>query len=222
MKEEFLHILKQGLQALSIRASEDLTEKYLLYYRELRRWNRAYNITGLKSEREIAINLFLDSLLYLKVLPPGNIKALDVGTGGGFPGLVLKIIRPEINMTLLEPSRKRTAFLNHLIRRLNIEGVTVVQKTLEEYTRLVRDVCFDLIFTKVFFKTPDFLTKTADLVSEGSLLVLSKGPAYKAELVETTRKLGPKIKDYSIETVSLKIPLTDIIRNLIIVRVLRE
>jgi 16S rRNA (guanine527-N7)-methyltransferase len=90
---------------------------------ELKKWNRAYNLTGLKTDEDIIVKHFLDSLLYIKALPDRKLKLADAGTGAGFPGIPIKIIRPEINITLIESSRKKSAFLRHLLRELNYRAI---------------------------------------------------------------------------------------------------
>ncbi|MEW6215889.1 MAG: 16S rRNA (guanine(527)-N(7))-methyltransferase RsmG, partial [Nitrospirota bacterium] len=94
---------------------------FMTYLSELKRWNKAYNLTSLSKDEDIIIKHFLDSLLYLKAIPDGEIKIADVGSGAGFPGIPLKIIRPEIEMYLIEPSRKKSAFLRHIIRQVGLK-----------------------------------------------------------------------------------------------------
>jgi len=82
--EDFLDILTAGLQELGIEPDKDILNKYALYHRELRTWSKAYNITGLKDDRAMAIRLFLDSLLYLQVFPEPS-----QGSGLGIPGYLM-------------------------------------------------------------------------------------------------------------------------------------
>lgn len=104
-----------------------------VYLSELRRWATRVNLTGLRSEEAIVREGFLRSLAYGAALEPALlIKAIDVGSGAGFPGLVLKIGHPDIDMLLLEPKRKRAAFLRSIIRRLELPGVRCIQARVEE------------------------------------------------------------------------------------------
>ena len=82
----------------------------MTYLSELKKWNRAYNLTGLAKDEDIIIKHFLDSLLYLKAIPQGALQVADIGTGAGFPGIPITIIRPEIEMYLIEPSGKKVRF----------------------------------------------------------------------------------------------------------------
>jgi len=202
---------------MGMEPEEETLNSYALYHRELRRWSKAYNITGLKDDRDMAVRLFLDSLLYLKAFPalPGNPQVLDVGSGGGFPGVVLKIARPELSISLLEPSWKRAGFLRHICRALHLSGVTVMEETLEEHVRNSGGTTYDVIVTRALFRTYEFIKKTEGIVSRGSVLILGKGPAYSEEIREVRSRLGDRIKDFRIETIAFKLPLTGMERYFI-------
>lgn len=210
MPETFLHTLKRGVKELDISLNKGALNKYLLYYNELKIWSRAYNITGLEDDRDIAVLLFLDSLLYLKALPEykdNPIRVLDVGSGGGFPGIVLKIAAPGVDLSLIEPSWKRVAFLRHTVKKIQIHDVTIIQSTLEEYAKNEGKRVYDVIVTKALFRVYEFIKKTEKLTAGGSILVLSKGPAYRQELDELYSRLGKRIDRYYIETIPLQLPL---------------
>ncbi len=128
-----------GLQ-LGIPLSPHTVARLVLYLQELVRWNAKVNLTGLIAERDIISKHFLDSLAACKVITPdpGLIqpgpgrRVLDIGTGAGFPGLVLKLQEPDLAVTLLEPSQKKAAFLHHMIGLLGLSGVTVLIQRLEQ------------------------------------------------------------------------------------------
>src|SRR2546427_823194 len=125
--------MEGGLQ-LGVPMTPHTVARLVLYLQELVRWNAKVNLTGLAEEADIIPKHFLDSLAACKVLKvgPGLIqpgpgrRVLDVGTGAGFPGLVLKLYDPELAVTLLEPSQKKAAFLHHMIGLLGVTGVSVV------------------------------------------------------------------------------------------------
>lgn len=93
-------------------------------------WNRVHSLTGYRNPEAIAENLFLDSLLFLSLfpdpLPAPAVRVLDLGSGPGIPGIPVKIVKPEYEMTLIEARRKRTSFLSALVRGLELTGVTVL------------------------------------------------------------------------------------------------
>ncbi len=215
MKADFLTILREGLKEMALSLPDRVLRDYALYQRELKNWSRAYNITGFKSERDMAIGLFLDSLLYLKASPElsrGSPRVADVGSGGGFPGLVLKIARPGMDLTLIEASWKKAAFLRHMTGKLGLQGVTVLQGRLEDYARGGKAGVFDILLTRALFRTVDFIRKTEGITSPGSILILGKGPGYREELKEVYAWAGTRAREFRLETVALALPLTDIKR----------
>jgi len=182
----------------------------MTYLTELKKWNKAYNLTGLKNDEDIIIKHFLDSLLYLKVMPDGEIKVADVGSGAGFPGIPIKIIRPEIGMYLIESSGKKSAFLRHIIRELELKKIEVIEKRIEEIkVNQELSLPVDIAVTRALFSIKDFIKKASHIVKQGGILILNKGPKVKEEL-----KI---IKDIKYEIVTVNLPLSDIKRNIVIV-----
>jgi 16S rRNA (guanine527-N7)-methyltransferase len=210
MHDERLNdLLKNGLIELGFMPSEVQTDAFMTYLSELKKWNKAYNLTGLKEDKDIIINHFLDSLLYLKALPEGEIKIADIGSGAGFPGLPIKIIKPEIKMYLIEPSRKKTAFLRHITRELGLEKTEVIEKRIEEI-RLNQGLheFVDVAVTRALFSIKDFIKKASHIVKEDGILILSKGPKVDEEL--------KKLKNVKYEMLPVNLPFSDIKRYLII------
>src|SRR5437870_13663320 len=132
-------LMEGGLQ-LGVPLSPHTVARLVLYLQELVRWNAKVNLTGLTEEADIIPTHFLDSLAACKVIKvgagliqpgPGR-RVLDVGTGPGFPGLVLKLYDPELAVTLLEPSQKQAAFHHHMIGLLGETGVSVVIVRIED------------------------------------------------------------------------------------------
>jgi 16S rRNA (guanine527-N7)-methyltransferase len=124
-----------GIQRLGLTISDDSIGKLLLYCGELQKWNRKINLIARETTAaEIVEKHFLDSLALLPLLDlHGGPEAslLDVGSGAGFPGLVLAAVRPQLRVTLLEPRQKRTAFLRHITRTLGLSNVQVREERLE-------------------------------------------------------------------------------------------
>ena len=109
-----------------------VAEKVEVYLSLLEQWNRKVNLTGFETRVEMLRELFAESFLAGRLLSKEDGPLLDVGSGAGFPGMALKIYRPELCVYLLEPRRKRASFLETVRRRLALEGVTVICKRLEE------------------------------------------------------------------------------------------
>lgn len=102
-------------------------EQFRRYLDLIVSWNRVHRLTGLQGEARIARELFEDSLLFLRVLPPHPIAVIDLGTGVGIPGVPLRIVRPDISLTLVESKRKCVSFLTTLCRELGLSDVKVLE-----------------------------------------------------------------------------------------------
>ena len=153
----------------------------MTYLRELKKWNRVHNLTGLKTDSDIIIRHFFDSLLYTKVLPEGKIRLADAGTGAGLPGIPIKIARPDTHVVLIEPARKKTAFLRHVIRILNLSDITVLPNRLEHLGK-GHAGRYHVIVTRAVFSLRELLESACPYAVEGGRIVVSKGPKVFDEL----------------------------------------
>ena len=129
-------LLVAGAAELELHLSDQVIAQLIVYATELISWNRKINLTGITDPQEIIVKHFLDSLVCTKVLQRRSNEALlDVGSGAGFPGLPVKILYPEVSLTLLEPSGKKTAFLHHIIGTLGLEDALVVSKRVQDFSQ---------------------------------------------------------------------------------------
>jgi 16S rRNA (guanine527-N7)-methyltransferase len=201
-------LLRDGIIELGFTPSKKQLNAFMTYLSELKKWNKAYNLTGLQKDEDIIIKHFLDSLLYLKAIPNGEIRIADIGSGAGFPGVPIKILRPEIEMFLIEPSRKKSAFLNHIIRQLKLKRIEVIEKRIEEI-KVGRELPFsvDAAVTRALFSIKDFIKKATSIVREGGILILNKGPKVQEEL--------KVLKNREYEVITIKLPLSDIKRHIV-------
>lgn len=196
-------ILKKGLAELSLTHSRAQIKGFMTYLSDLKKWSKAYNLTGLKTDEEIIVKHFLDSLLYLEALPEGEISMMDVGSGAGFPGIPIKIMRPEIFVYLVEPSRKKASFLVHIIKTLGLDKIEVMEKRIEE----VKSLSVDVALTRALFSIVEFYKKASPLVREGGRMILNKGPKVNEELKKT--------KNIKYELFPLKLPCSNMKRFMI-------
>ncbi|KAF0184552.1 MAG: 16S rRNA (guanine527-N7)-methyltransferase [Nitrospirae bacterium] len=199
-------LLTGGLSELGIAADEKIVDALLFYLSELKRWNKAYNLTAITDDKEIVAKHFLDSLLYLKALPETARNLCDVGSGAGFPGLPMALVRLDLPVTLIEPSRKRCAFLRNLSKRLALQNVDVIEAAAEE----VGELRFDAVLTRATFSVAELIRKAGHLLAARGVFILSKGEKAKEELLQVP-------DGFQVKTLSLMLPGTDIVRTLIIV-----
>jgi len=198
-------LLRKGLKILEIPFTEDHIKQFLIYLSELKKWNKAYNLTALKTDADIVIKHFLDSLLFLKVLPPYVKRIADVGTGAGFPGIPIQIIRPDIEIVLIEPVQKKALFLEHMQRLLNMNSMKIMNIRVED----VRDLLVDAAVTRALFSVGEFINKADRLLEERGVLILSKGPKLEDEL--------RGVEAYAIKREDIMLPFEKSIRHLVIV-----
>ena len=126
-------VLLEGAAEFGIGLTARQVSELTVYAHELIAWNSKINLTAIRHPDQIAVKHFVDSLVCSQAImtPPGH-ALLDIGTGAGFPGLPLKILYPELDLILLEPSQKKTAFLRHLIGTLDLKRATVLPKRIQD------------------------------------------------------------------------------------------
>lgn len=208
-------LLRQGLDRLDISYGEIQINSFITYLAELKKWNRAYNLTALKTDNDIIIKHFLDSLLYLRAIPKDITRAADAGTGAGFPGIPINIIRPDIEMVLVEPVRKKAGFLRHIIRQLKLSSVFVIEDRIEN---LGNDHLgqYDVIVTRATFSITRFLDSACPYIKKNGLLILSKGPKLSEELkaLEASYCPGDVVKNI----IPVHLPFSEAERKIVVLR----
>ena len=115
----------------NIELTDEMIEQFFLYKELLQEWNEKINLTAITEEKEILIKHFIDSLTIAKHIPQ-NAKIIDVGTGAGFPGIPVKIFRPDVEVVLLDSLNKRINFLNEIIEKCNLKGIKTIHGRAEE------------------------------------------------------------------------------------------
>lgn len=135
----------EELNLLGINVTKDKLDKLEKYYNLLIEYNKVMNLTGITDHDEVYLKHFYDSLTLAKVVDLNNYKTLcDIGTGAGFPGIVLKIFYPNLKITLIDSLNKRIVFLNKVIEELGLEGIIAIHSRIEEYGIKNRDL-FDIV-----------------------------------------------------------------------------
>ena len=146
----------------------------MIFLNQLLAWNKKINLTAITSEREIIDKHFLDSLAGLKAITGGSeTTLLDIGSGAGFPGLPLKIVRPSMRVTLLEASQKKSAFLHHLCGALHLSEMTVLNQRVEDLWKSEKR--YDWVVARAFAKPEIAIAKAVGLLSGNGRLVLYQG-----------------------------------------------
>lgn len=163
-------ILDQGIARLNLGLDEAVRQKLLAYLAMMVKWNKVYNLTAIRDPEQMVIHHLLDSLAVLPHLQAE--RWLDVGCGGGLPGLVMAIARPEWQITLMDSNSKKTSFVRQAIIELELQNAQVCCARVEEFEVNVK---FDGIISRAFTELGDFLRITRHLLAEGGCWVAMKG-----------------------------------------------
>ncbi len=175
-QESSLSVLLQESSAeIGVPLNNDHVQLFMVYLQQLQTWNRSFNLTRITVNEEIVIKHFVDSLAALKALDiEAGSQLLDVGTGAGFPGIPLKIVRSDLHITLLEPARKKSSFLHFVVGLLRLEKVDIFDDTLDRFIRAHKvEKSFDYITTRALNTELIFLEGTKVVRQGGKAIVYS-------------------------------------------------
>ena len=162
--------LDAGLAGLKLALPVTAREKLLAYLALLYKWNRTYSLTALRDETKAVSHHLIDSLAILPFVPPGNL--LDVGSGGGMPGIPLAITRPELAVTLIDSNAKKTAFLKQVAIELALPNITVHCGRVEQYHPAAG---FAAITSRAFAELANFVGLSAHLLAADGVWLAMKG-----------------------------------------------
>ncbi|SEO29230.1 16S rRNA m(7)G-527 methyltransferase [Duganella sp. CF517] len=170
-------VLKQGIKDLKLDLAEDQVEKLLDYLALLNKWNSVYNLTSVRDPMQMVTLHLLDSLAAVSAFADAK-NVLDVGAGGGLPGMVLAISRPDMKVSMIDTVHKKTAFLNQVKAELGLSNVTVYTKRVEQLEVKTK---FDVITSRAFADLSDFVNWSGHLLQEGGRFIALKGTAPEEE-----------------------------------------
>lgn len=201
-------ILKEGFARLGIDTDAQAYDRLETYYRLLDERNRVMNLTAIEGEENVARLHFLDCAALLKFADFAGKRVIDVGTGAGFPGLVLKILRPDISITLLDSLNKRVDFLRDTCSALGLDGVECVHARAEEIAPERRE-SYDICVSRAVARLNMLSELCIPYVKRGGVFLAMKGPDCADEVNEAKaayKKLGAAEPEISL----CDIPGTDI------------
>lgn len=216
MRDDAERTFQEGLHQLGLALSEGQREQFVRYCEELLDWNTRVNLTAIKNPGEVQIKHFLDSLSLLLVYDRPAAHLFDIGTGAGFPGLALKIVRPQWQVVLLEATGKKVTFLRHVIDTLHLTGVEAVHGRAEELAHKSQyRASFDVVTARAVAALPTLLEYSAPFCRVGGDIVLLKKGDISGELAQGQRaakQLGASFK----EDVLVTLPGLDDNRRLLV------
>ncbi|MFK7829842.1 MAG: 16S rRNA (guanine(527)-N(7))-methyltransferase RsmG [Congregibacter sp.] len=199
--------LRNGLAGLNISLNDHQQQQLLDFLALLERWNRRINLTAVRKPSDMVTRHLLDSLSLMPYLQ--GARYIDVGTGGGLPGLPLAIANPSKHFTLLDSNGKKTRFLIHVKTQLKLDNVDVVQARVETYEA---DPLFDAVLSRAFTSLDAMIDQCEHLISECGELLAMKAQQSQAEL----DALKKRVKDLAV--IPLSVPYLEEKRCLVRLR----
>ncbi len=175
-REKLMQVLSDGIDEMDLPLWAAQREQLMDYLALMVKWNGVYNLTSLRDPAQMVTHHLLDSLAAVAAFVDAK-NVLDVGAGGGLPGIVLAIARPDVQVSLIDTVHKKTAFLTQVKAELGLKNVTV-------YTMKVQELQagpFDVITSRAFADLSDFVNWSGHLLAEGGQFIALKGTAPAAE-----------------------------------------
>lgn len=216
-KEEFKKVLYEKVKQIGIELKEEQLEKFYLYMNILLEWNEKINLTAITNEEEIILKHFVDSLTINKYIEEGK-SIIDVGTGAGFPGIPIKILREDLKVTLLDSLNKRINFLNEVIEKLDLKNIECIHGRAEEFgkNKNYREK-YDFATSRAVANMSTLSEYLIPFVKVGGKVLAMKGDKAEEELEDAKKAiklLGGKVENID----NFYLPDSDIKRNIIIIK----
>ncbi len=181
-------ILKENL---NLRLSPAQTRSFTQYEQLLLEWNEKFNLTSIRDPEEVRIKHFYDSLTCLDMLPQERFSLIDVGSGAGFPGIPIKIVRPDIRLVLLDSVGKKVDFCRVVIHELALEGVEILHERAEILGQIAgKRESFDVVTARALAALPLLLEYLLPLARVGGFVLAQKGSDPQAEVMQAKRALS--------------------------------
>ncbi|MDY6952853.1 MAG: 16S rRNA (guanine(527)-N(7))-methyltransferase RsmG [Thermodesulfobacteriota bacterium] len=212
--EDFPRSLDQGARAMGVSLKPSHIRQFGVHAKELFEWNRVANLTAITEVREVAEKLFLDCLPLVSMVPT-EARVLDIGSGGGFPGLPLKVMRPDLDVHLVDASRKKASFLKHVIRTLGLKNMEARHIRTEALAKEVKAMGtpYDVIVSKAAFNLERLVDHALPLLDAKGMIIAMKGMNVEEELKGARKKI--KAADLAAQVKGYRLPQLGIERSLV-------
>lgn len=204
------------VEKLNISVTKENLASLAKYKDLLVEYNKKFNLTAIKSDEEIYLKHFYDSLTLIKAYSlNGNLKLLDIGTGAGFPGIVLRIFYPDLELTLLDSNHKKIAFLEVVIKELNLKNVTCINSRAENLPKTYREY-FDIVTSRAVAHLRILLELSIPYLKVGGKLIAMKG--LSEEEIKESAKILEKLDSTIVDTIKFNLPIEGSNRSLVIIQ----
>ncbi len=220
-KEQFELLMKEYSEELDIMFNDKQIEQFFEYMNLLLEWNKNINLTAITEPKDIIIKHFIDSITINKYVKKDK-NIVDIGTGAGFPGIPLKIIRPDLKVVLVDSLNKRITFLNEVIKKLKLQDIYAVHSRVEEFgkNKKYREK-FDYVTSRAVANLAVLSEYMIPLNNIGGKCLCMKGSNINDEINDSKNAI--KILGGEIEKVDeFNLPNSDMKRNIVIIKKVKD
>lgn len=220
---KYFDIMNSACSDVGLSMDKETYEKFINYKDLIKFWNEKINLTAITEDEQIIKKHFIDCIKIFKFSPLKEAKSIiDVGTGAGFPGIPIKIVKPDVNMILLDSLNKRINFLNEVVNKINLKDITTIHGRAEDFSRKseYREKC-DASVSRAVANLAVLSELCIPYVRVGGYFVAMKGPSVEDEIKEGKNAvsiLGGKIED----VINIEIEGSDLNHNLVIIKKVKE
>ncbi|MDU4891459.1 MAG: 16S rRNA (guanine(527)-N(7))-methyltransferase RsmG [Clostridium sp.] len=220
---EYFDMLNEACQSMGLSFDEEKYNKFIKYKDLIKEWNEKINLTAITDDEEIIKKHFIDSIKVFNCDYVKNAKSIiDIGTGGGFPGIPMRIVKEDSKMVLLDSLNKRINFLNEVINDLNLSNIKTIHGRAEDFAQTAEyRQRFDLAVSRAVANLTVLLEFCLPYVKVGGYFVALKGPAIEEEIKAAEgalKALGGKIE----KIIEVDIEGSDLKHNLLVVKKIKD
>ncbi len=216
-KNDFIKYCRE----LGIVVTSEMMDKLNTYYELLTSWNEKFNLTTIIKAEDVYLKHFYDSLCIVKtgLINNENIKLCDFGTGAGFPGIVLKIVFPNIDTTLIESNGKKCMFLENVVNTLNLKDIKVINERTEVYAKDNREL-FDIVTCRAVSSLKIITELSVPMLKINGYFIPLKGKV--EDEIKESEFILKELDSYLKEIISYNLPIESSVRNIIVIKKLKE
>ena len=203
--EQWKKLIEDEAKTLDIHIDRKITNQFSIHATELIKWNRKKNLTTITDPVEVAVKHFLDSIIPVSVMPEYG-RLLDIGSGGGFPGIPIKIMIPTLSVTLIDASRKKVSFLKHVIRNIKLNKIDAHHIRAEDLAnkRTFKNR-FDIVVCRALSSLDKIVSQALPLLAKDGIIVAMKGKISESEMESAGKyNLSFAVKKYKLQFLELE------------------
>lgn len=218
--EEFKKVFLEEAKKIDISLDEEQLNKFYLYMKGIIDWNEKINVTAITDEKMFIVKHFIDSLTVNRFVGDKQ-KLIDIGTGAGFPGIPIKILNPDIKVTLIDSVNKKLNVIRDLSEKINLENLEIIHTRAEDLANNIKyREMYDIATTRAVSNFSTILEYMLPFVKIGGYAICMKGPNFQDELENAKNAI--EVLGGQIEKIELLNVSEELERNIIVVKKIKQ